>query len=157
MPNGYTWQTLVRITPKDGPSETINLSTGFLDGGSSRSVLTKAEPRYIERIDAAEDINSAQRPRLRGYECEVMLRFELADVGTHHPTIARIMNRLMSPYWTVELSLNNGVTYREVVLRKAGSPRPFGDKTVAGFKVEHVVVCRELLDTYPDIGSGTTW
>lgn len=86
-----------------------------------------------------------------------MLRFEIADVATHHPTLAKILSRLIDPYWTVELSLNNGVTYREVVLRKAGYPRPFGDKTIAGFKVEHIVACRELLATYPDIGTGSSW
>ncbi len=137
--------------------ETVDLSAGFLDSGVARSVLTKAEPRYSEEIEEREDINRAQRPLLLGIKCEVMLRFEVADPTSHHPTIAKLITRAIDPYWTVELSLDNAATYREVVLRKAGAPKPIGGKTVAGFVVEHIFACRELLAGYPDIGSGTSW
>ena len=154
---GYRFHTWVRMTPRDGAVETLDLSSDFLDSGSARSVLTKAEPRYEERIESGEDINYAQRPLLLGIYCEVMLRFETVSPATEHAAIARLVTRLIDPYWTVELSLDNKVTYREVVAKKIGYPRPFGDKTIAGFRVEHVVACRELLDTYPAIGAGTSW
>ncbi|HET6373005.1 MAG TPA: hypothetical protein VFG76_06845 [Candidatus Polarisedimenticolia bacterium] len=148
---------LVRITPKDGPVETINLSTGFLDGGSSRSVLTRAEPTYREELEDREDINRASRPLLLGFRPEVALEFQVTKFSAHHPTIAKIQNRLMSSYYRVELSLDNGTTYREVVLKRAASPRAFSGKTVAGAKLELIVETRELISTYPDIGAGTSW
>ena len=154
---GYTWTVLCRMTPQDGPAEVVNLSTAFTFGGAARSVLVKAEPQYQEESEAREDINLALRPLLLGYRRSLMLTFDVTDPAAHGATIAQILTRSMSPYWTVEFSLNNGTTYVPMVLRRAGSPKPLGGKTPAGFRVEHSWQSRDLTDAYPAIGAGTSW
>jgi hypothetical protein len=155
---GYAWTgVLVRYTPRDGAVETANLSTGFLDAGVARSVLTKAVPRYVEENERQEDINFNDQSLRRGISCEVALTFEVVDMASHHPTIATLVSRANDPYWKVELSLDNGTTYRQVKLRRAGSPAAFGGKTAAGAKIEHLFRCTALLSGYPEIGGGTSW
>ena len=145
------------MTPLDGPVETVNLATVFLDAGVTRTVLTKAEPSYEQVREERENINRAMRPLMLGFRPGLALRFDLTSPDSHHPTIAQLITRAMDPYWRVELSLDNGTTYREMTLRRAGSPRPFGGKTVAGFSVEHVFQAKDLISTYPDIKSGSSW
>lgn len=154
---GYAWTVLVRYTPRDGPVEAVNLSSGFLDGGVARSVLVKTEPRWKENREQRDDINFEDRSLIRGFETDVTLAFDVIDMAAHHPTIAALVSRARDPYWSVELSLDNGTTYRKVRLAKAGHPRSLGGKTIAGARVEHVFRVVELADTYPDIGAGTSW
>jgi len=149
---GYAWNVRVRMTPRDGPAEEINLSTVF---GST--LLVMADIRYRPEFERRETINRRARPLRFGIVPEVRLRFELTDYVNHHPTIAKIVRRLLDPYWIVELSLDAGTTYREVWLRDDPGPDALGGKTVAGGRHELRLVVSEPVNNYPDIRSGTSW
>ncbi len=154
---GYIWRVLVRYTPRDGVAETVNLSTGFLDGGAARSVLLKTVPRWQAERAQREDINYADRSLHRGLSNEVTLTFEVVDMNAHHPTIALLVTRAADPAWKVDLSLDNGDTYRHVRLARAGEPKPLGGKTIAGARLDHTFRVVDLVDRYPNIGAGTSW
>lgn len=74
-----------------------------------------------------------------------------------YATIATLASRLMDPYWRVDFSLDNGATYRQIVLRRGPSPEPFQGKTIAGAKFKMTVACKDLIATLPAIGTGTAW
>lgn len=152
---GYTWFVTAVATPKVGVAENYDLTTGFSGG---RSVLVKAEPHYKEVMVGREDIDFRARPYFKGWECEVLLIFDVVNTNVHLPIIARLVNRIVSPDWTVQLSLDQGgAILREVYMKRAGSPQPFGGKNKAGCRIQHLLGCKELLDEYPDIDLGTTW
>jgi len=145
------------MTPGDGDVETLDFTTDFLDGSSPRTVLMRAQPQYPEVQDSRENVLREARPLQIGYLPVVEMEFHVTDMATHHPLIAQFLSRLMDPYWTVELSLDNGTTYREIVLKRAPSFEPIGGKTVAGARMVMTVQARSPILTYPDIGSGTSW
>jgi len=154
---GYLWRTWIRMTPQDGPSETLDLGFIFPGGFTASGVLTAAEPRYREVQDMRETIERRLRPLRFGFRPEVRLRFDIVETDPNAAVLAKIVRRLMDPYWRVELSLDDGRTYREVVLREAPSPEPFGGKTVAGATHELRVIAKEAVRGFPDIRTGTSW
>jgi len=153
---GYRWITLIRMTPLNGAAETVNLTTGFSIGGSATTALTGTELRYEPITAESETINHELRPSLFGSRPEIALKFEIRDMS-HYRVVARILSRLLDPSWKVELSLDNGTTYREVVLADAPKLKPWKGKTVAGMTVTFSVKCRKLIAELPYIESGTAW
>lgn len=140
------------MTPQDGPVETVDLTTAF-----SKTVLIGTDPRYREVIENRENLNRGLRPLLIGYRPEIRLIFEITDTTNDHPILGKIHRRLMDAYWMVELDLVNNGMFREIMIRRAASPKPLGKKTVVGARHELRVQCKDPIDRYPDIGPGTSW
>jgi len=153
---GYSWITLMRMTPINGAAETVNLTTGFTLGGVLTTSLSTVNLDYGEMVKESETVNHEQRPSLFGYRPEIGLRFEVRDMS-HYRTLARILSRLLSPLWKIELSLDNGTTYREVVIKDGPKLKPWKDKTIAGVRVEFSVQTRKLIPELAYIESGTGW
>lgn len=150
--NGYSWSVLCRMTPTNGPEDVEDLSSA----GFGLTVMTKAGLRYREELERRTTINRTERPLLFGFRPELVLRFEMLDM-THYNKIAKIQTRLMDPSWAVEFSLDGGNSYREMELKKAASPLPLRDKTIAG--AAFVLEMRSK-HTWPDaelIQTGTGW
>lgn len=154
---GYRWRTWIRMTPKDGLAEVLDLGFPYPGGFLANSVLVSAEPTYREVLESRETIERRLRPLILGYRKEVRLRFDVIDTDPDAAVVGKIARRLMDPYWTVELSLDDERTYHEIVLRSAPGPDPLGGKTIAGARLELRVMTKEAIRNYPDIRTGTSW
>jgi len=154
---GYAWKVWIRMTPRDGTVETLDLSNIFPGGFSVGGVLAKAEPRYREEQDMRETINRRARPLRFGIRPEIRLRFDIVETSPNHAVLAKIVRRLTDPYWVVAISLDNFNTFRDVYLKEPPTPDPFGDKTVAGARHELRLMCVEPVRDFPDIRTGTSW
>ena len=149
--SGFEWHPLVRMTPDNGAAEVFDLRTLLTDAsGPVRHTL-----RYKDEGSVKEDVNLNLRKIDRGLRPEVTLRCDIATMADH-ATLATITNRLIRSDWTVELSLDNGTTYREVQLLRVPSPRPFRGKTVAGATFDLSLRCVETIDELPAMTEGVT-
>ncbi|HEY3175682.1 MAG TPA: hypothetical protein VGK94_07970 [Candidatus Polarisedimenticolia bacterium] len=144
------------MTPQDGPAEVVDLTTVFVSGGRTYKVLTDIDLVYEPETEARDTINRRSRPLLLGYRPVITMVFQL-NIMSFYAQIAQLASRLMDPYWVVELALDNGATYRQIVLRRAPSPEPFGNKTVAGASFKMTVACRDLIAELSPIATGTAW
>lgn len=156
---GYRWIVKMRTTPTNGLQEVFDLTDGFagaVAGEGRESQLTNVRLQYREEIEGRETVNVDLRPLMRGYRPEIRLTFQFIEMQ-HYRILANIMTRLIDPSWKVELSLNNGSTYREVELARAASPRPFRDKTVAGALFELELRATSTVEQFQHIESGTGW
>jgi len=142
--------------PQDGDEEEFQFYDGFVSGGRIYTVLTDIDLVYETEIENRDTINRRARPLLLGFRPVVGLTFQVRTMS-FYSRIATFASRLMDPYWTVKLSLDNAATYREIVLRKGPSPEPFGNKTIAGARFKMTVAARELIAELPAIATGSAW
>ena len=146
------WWPVFRMTPANGAAVTIRLREALQDFGGP----VRCDVRYVPVIKNRENVNNELRPYAKGYRCEVefdvsVSASRMADAGC----LATITGWLADRTKTVELSMDDGVTFREIVLKKFEGPKPKAGKTFAGFLYELAVSCRALLEAPADIASGT--
>lgn len=154
---GYAWTPKVRTTPLNGIAETIDLtSAGFLISGDVTTVNVQNDLDYEPVQDREETINRDARVTPFGFRPMVKQAFDVKD-QSHLRALMKIINRLLDPGWTVELSLDNGATYREVVLSKLNGPTPWRGKTIAGARWEWTLTAVRLIPDLRYHESGTGW
>lgn len=148
----YQWQPLVRITPDNGAVETIDLRTGMTYLGRP----VKCAPKWTPATEMREDVNRSARVRVDGVRIDVEFDFDIGGTSmADHEVLSRIVNTLLAQSALVELSLDNGATYREVVLLKYTGPDPFRGKTIAGARFQLDLRCVDLVDEVAPIRSGS--
>ena len=147
--SGYDHHHFIRLRPSDGAASEIDLREALTDaGGPVRTTL-----RYDYEADDWEDVNRSRRQRKYGFRADVRLEFDVVDMADHR-TLAKIASAAMADGMTIDLSLNGGATYREVLVTRAPSPRPFRGKTFAGAKFRIDFEAVELLDELPTLDAG---
>jgi len=154
--SGYIRTVLARLTPDNGLPETVDLSAGFTVNGYSRNVLTKTEVNYADEQEQRQDVNQAAQNLRFGFRPAMKLQFDIRDMS-HYTTVAKVASRLMDPGWRVELSLDGGVTYRDIVLTRGPALGPFRGVTRAGVRVTLEVETRDTTDQILPMGAGTLW
>lgn len=149
---GYSWTPRFRLTPTDGAVETVALDTASMSHGG----LLKTKISYRPEIEKREDVNRRKRPRQDGYRPEVTLRWFVGGDMADAALIVKVANALMRYGTVVELSLDGGTVYREVVLAgDVRGPEAADSKTFAGAEYELRVECTDLIDEIPAVGSGS--
>jgi len=149
MGGGFRWDVYFRITPDNGPVQTIHLD---------ENVLTDARgpvgtiPSYRLEEETEADVLREIRQVPFGWRAGVSLAFELRSM-TDQAQLAAIINALTKPGRKVELSLDGGATYREVVMEGGFSPQQLGGKWTAGVRYELALTCKELLEETPSIAT----
>lgn len=148
---GYAYHGLVRITPENGAARVLDLRSEFRDAqGQARTRVD-----YEFEAEDYEDVNRRLRRTAFGFRVEVRLSFDILTTADH-AALADIVSALASTD-TVELSLDAGFVYREVVMTDAPSPRPFRNKTYIGARHDLRLECVELLDEMPTMNTEGGW
>lgn len=148
----YAWWPMFRITPDNGVAETLDFRTGFLNPG----VAVRTEPSWSAEGKQRLDINKSERPRMDGWRVEVELELHVwGEAMPDHEPIARLVSAAWAEGYTIALSCDAGVTYRDVVLTKYGGPDPIAGKTFVGAKFKLTFRCVDLIDDVAAIASGS--
>jgi len=155
---GYVWTPKLRLTPRNGAAaaETIDFSSVFTVSNYARFVLNSIRLTYTENQDEGFTVNRDARATHFGTGQDIVLRFDISDMA-HYRTVAQLGTRLGRPDWKVEISLDGGNTFREFVLVRAPTVRPFRDVTVAGLRSEVSVKAKSLIPDMVPIETGTAW
>lgn len=108
---GYSWTPKMRTVPLNGVEEVIDLtSAGFLISGDATTVNVANELDYEPVQDKQETVNRDLHMTPFGFRAMVKQAFDVKD-QSHLRNILKIVNRLLDPGWTVELSLDGGASY----------------------------------------------
>lgn len=145
----YRYAVLARITPAAGVEETIDLSAAGLI-----SIRPSYEPLKIT-LTGAPPLRRLFERRLGAYGM-LELDFEIDEL-TKERDLARVYSALIQQGARVEISLDGGGNYREVLADAAYERLPLAEKSLAG-----VAIALRLLAVAPDtvppmqrIGEGT--
>ena len=154
---GYRWHVVVRYTPRNGFVETFDFTQGFLASGSTVSVLAFNELEYEAELEERVSARFRSHPLRRGFRPRSRMQFDIIRDMSHQADVFRLCERLMEPRWVVELSLNGGSIYREIV--SAGSPtvEPIQKKTIAGVRHRVPWEAVDLIRKLRPFASGTAW
>ena len=150
MPQGYKWDVRVRIDPVNGDDVSLNLMTLLTDVLGPAFVQLAYVPDIVQR----ETVNQNQDHFIRGFRPTVTLLFDVTQMNDQ-ATLAQILNALAAPDCDVFLSLDGGTTERRVTLTKNIGPVALGGYTHTGARYSISVEAVDLIQTLPDIGSGT--
>jgi hypothetical protein len=148
----YEYHHLIRTRPDNGSATTYDLRDEFSD--ASGPVATR--PTYKHEADDWEDVNRVLRQRDYGFRATVALTFDIATVADH-AALATIVTALARSDFAVDLSLDNGTTWREVRMKKAPSPRPWRGKTTGGARYQLLLECVDLLASMPAQNATGGW
>ena len=147
----YEYHPMIRVTPLNGAAFVRDLRDQFAD--ASGPTRTRVDYDFMQ--EDYDDINKVRRRTPFGIRCEVRLRFTIVDVE-EHAALAEIVTALMGDA-TVELSMDGGFTYREVIMSRAPQPRPLARKTIIGAQHEIRLECVELLTEMPSMTVQGGW
>lgn len=141
---GYTRYAYLRMTPLDGAPETLDLMTSFSDAGGPVRI------RETFRLDSrrTSDVNRLRRSLPFGYRYRAELQFQIPTVS-ETSSINEIAERAAREDWTLELSVDSGSTYNEVILSALEGPSPLGGKVANGAEYSMTFEAVELLDAPP--------
>lgn len=150
MPVQYAWLPVMRFVPTDGGVETIDLKAAFSDTTGPGKTLASHMPEQNDRLD----VNRVGRPTSFGFRPECKFTLEIISME-NQAFLATIVNRLLSDSWQVYASLDNGTNYRRVKLKSYKGPEPNKEKVFTGARYELTLSGTDLLDSVPNIGTGT--
>jgi hypothetical protein len=134
------WFPVVRVTPANGEPVIYDIGVGLVWLMQPLRVRIDAQPD----IERREDINRKRHDYVRGFRPRVRIEIAASDDLADAETITAILNAFASGS-TVELSLDGGAVYREVMLRDFAGPEPLGGKWFAGVVYELDFECAELI------------
>jgi hypothetical protein len=142
----HAWSPKFRLTPPAGALLTYDLTAyQYL---VTRTVLDEPLFEQMEMLD-----RSTEQTRY-GFRRTAILNFDFPTTSSNETELAQsIITYALDDGWLVELSMDNGTTYREVVL-SGYSRQPLADKNI-GVRVETVWTVKDMLTALPAIGSGT--
>lgn len=124
---GYQWRHYVKLEPTDGVDEVIVLRQELLEGhGPVRTTVVNRDEQ-----ETREDINRTQHQEVFGFRQRVTIRAEVFDMKEHR-SLVKIANAFRDPDTKVHLSLDGGLTYKEVIMRRVPSPRAIRNMTIVG-------------------------
>lgn len=142
---GHAYTAIFRVTPLAGPAFTVALA--------NYQWKTRAQPSYEPVIAQKEMVDRSIRQTRYGYRCRVLLDFEFPTPSTDETALAQnVLTVATDDDQSVELSLDGGTTYREVLLEQMEQVA-LAEKNI-GVRIATVWVCKELLTTKPAVGSG---
>lgn len=147
---GYEWYPILRMSPENGSDVTINFRQEFTDANGP----TKTHVGHSLERDLREDVNRSLRATYHGFRPEARLTLEILNMEDHQ-VLAQILERAVSPAWTLYLSLDGGDTEREVILTEYRGPKAIKRKTYLGAEYEIAFGAVDLSDEVPAIGEGT--
>jgi len=142
--SGYRWRAMIKTVPSNGPEEVFDLKTLLTDGNGPLRCI----PRYQDLADEHETLNRTLRRVEFGMRPEVRMHFEIMTMADQ-AHLATIVERLMRPDYDVQLSLDQGLTYRSVVLSRIPDPQALRGKTIAGAELELGLRCKSPIDRIP--------
>jgi len=142
----HTYYPKFRMTPPAGAQLTYDLTSySYVTGNVVTDDALFEEMEMLDR--------SVQQTRY-GFRRSAVLTFEFPTESSDETELAEdILTFAMNDEWVVELSMDNGTTYREVVL-SSFSRQPLVDKNI-GVRVETVWTCVDILEDLKKIGTGT--
>jgi hypothetical protein len=136
-----------RLTPPAGALLSYDLTA--YQYVVQRTVQDEPLFEQMEMLD-----RSTQNTRY-GWRRSAVINFEFPTPVTDETTLAEsIISKALDDEWSVELSMDNGTTYREVVL-SGYTRQPLADKNI-GVRVETVWTVADILTALPAISTGTT-
>ena len=142
----HAWYPKFRLTPPAGPLLTYDLTT--YTHLTTRTVSDEPLFEEMEMLD-----RSVEQTRY-GYRRTALLGFDFPTASSDETALAEnILSQAMDDEWMVELSMDNGTTYREVVL-SSFSRAPLADKNI-GVRVETLWTVKDMGLTLTKIGSGS--
>lgn len=147
MALGHDWTPIVRITPPAGAAYTRTLS--------SLAWMTVCQPSYEPLQQVKEMLTRAVRKVPYGFRVHAHMEFELYTPTADETTLAQdVITPACDPDndYTVELSLDNGTTYREAELVDF-SQGPIERKNI-GLLVALDWTCKDPIASKPAVGSG---
>lgn len=147
---GYGWFPVVRLTPSSGPPTEIVLRDAM--AWSFGPTRTRG-PRYTLVQDEDEDPNFNISVDRRGVRTEVGFEFQIGDNMSDHNVIADIVNCWLSGDVMIELSMDSGTTWREVIVSSYTGPESINGKPFVGAKYEIVFKTLALQTEIVPIGS----
>lgn len=142
---GYRWYPRVRIVPANGNEQQLDLSALMTDAGGPVLINVDYPQDRQDRIDVdrrADQTSFGFRPRVR-------MTFDINAMADHEhlAKIVQALHRTMDRQ--VFLSLDGGITEREMQMSRTPAPRPFNRKTIAGARYELELEAKDLLEEYP--------
>lgn len=142
---GHAYTPIFRVTPLAGPAFTVPLS-GY-------SWVTRAQPLYERVTTDHEMIDRGIEQTPYGFRVRVALEFEFPTPSTNETDLAQdVIDHALNEDSGIEISLDNGTTYRAVVLEEYGQAA-IAEKNI-GVRTTTLWVCKELIANKPPVGSG---
>lgn len=143
---GHTYSAIFRVTPIAGDAYTVDIST--------YTHITTAQPTYEPVLEEKEFIDRSVGITPRGWRCSVSLEFQFPTPSSEETTLATtVLDLAMEDLAKIELSLDGGTTYREVVLTDFRQEALSGKNI--GLLQQTTWICKDLLTTKPAIVSGS--
>lgn len=143
MPTGTRWWPIFRVTPTDGEGWTLDTRTDLTTIAGCYAV---AGPLYKLVQEVEEDVQRSLQPINHGWRCELTLEYMVTQDMTDHDAWTRIINALADrAHFTVELSLDQGTTYRVVDMIGDATETPVQGRTFAGFYGRLPLKTRDLI------------
>jgi len=143
----FRWSVKFRLTPLNGLPKTIALDATTLPDCRGPLII---HPTYEPEDDVTEDVLRCMRGRLFGWRCRVELGFAVKSMQTQ-AVLAELRDALIDQETRVEMSLDGGATYREVLATGGFSPDRFNGKWTAGAAYAMTIVVKDLLAGLPRI------
>jgi len=144
---GYAWHPVIRCVPDNGAEETIDLRTVLTDLHGPM----KTDAKYAAIQERRETINRRIVPAPFGFRAEIILTLDILTMAdAAHWT--KIVNRCMSTNWAVYLSMDGGITERQVFLSRMDGPDPLGGKTHVGGRFLLGLTTVEAFAEMPEFG-----
>jgi len=143
---GHAYQPRIRVTPLAGPAYVVDIS--------AYRWLIAAQPRYSPIIIRKETINRQVRTTRYGWRCAVVLAFTFSTPSTDEQSLTSlVLDYALDREAKIEISLDGGTTYREVVLADQYEQQNIQGRNV-GITLATVWECVEPLERKPAVGSG---
>lgn len=142
----HTYHPIFRVSPPAGPQYVVDLT--------AYRHVTICQPRPSPVIIEKQTINYGVRTSIRGVQMSVVLTFEWVTPSADEADFkGKVLDRAFDGS-TLELSLDNGVVYREVVLAQQFDQVNMAGKNV-GIILSTLWKCKEMIDTVPVVGAGS--
>lgn len=143
MPTGTRWWPIFRITPTDGDQWEFDTRTQLT---TPAGVMAVNGPLYKLVQDVEEDVLRDLQPINHGWRCELSLDYAVNQDMVDHDLWIRLINALRDrEHNTVELSLDQGQTYRVVDMIGEATESPVENRTYAGFHGRLPLKVRSLI------------
>lgn len=145
----YKWKPVFKFVPTDGIEEVLDL---IAVGLTPTLIDASHEPDVNARID----VNRRGNAKGSGFRPRCKMKFEIVDTALVAYLLLAVNRLLATDIWTVYLSLDGGITYRQVEMAAKGfdGPKAIQGKTFAGATYTLDMQAVDLLDQVPNLGTG---
>ena len=142
----HAWYPKFRLTPPAGALLSYDLTT--YSYVVQRTVQDEPLFEEMEMLDRSVDQTRY------GWRRSAVLAFEFVTPSSDETALVEsIITYALDDAWSVELSMDNGTTYREVLL-SSFSRQPLADKNI-GVRIETLWTVKDMMTALTKIGSGS--